>query len=334
MTKYGYVAYTFKVHKHGDQEPLPLGNLEEDKDAITILYGTLKGLNARGIKAGNRYLRAESTAGSGRIVKFRVAVGQSGITSDFLDPDVDDGVVFQRTNRHIESNSLRGLLIVPTWSHTGLLVLEVHGRAGAKTILCPALKRAFRHHTGLILDFSAVVDEAVLQQYLLNAEIKGITLRRSGLPSDIADVVEMGNSEENLGNLELRISPGRIKAFRQNIASKLRRDDTARRALLEVGGLEFSELSITMEVGQRRRTLTIDADRVPSFVYNLPGSAPLPDDSFFKEVITHVDEIAAAVGVNVGASWQTGQWSAEALSTTIELPAEESDDEQAPEIEN
>jgi hypothetical protein len=328
VTKYGYIAYTFSIHKHGSHDALPLGNIGTGQDSLVLLYGMLRGLGDKGIQSGNRYLRADSVEGSGRTVKFRVAVGQSGVTANILDPDDDDKLVFKRADHHIEASIRRGLLVTPTQSRSGLLILEVYGRAGAKSILCPALKRSFRHHTGLILDFAAVVDEEALRQYLEQAAIKGITLRRSGLPSDIADVVELAQNDTNVGNLELRITPGRIKAFRQNLVDKLRGDDRARRSLLQVGGLDFSDLSITMEVGQRKRTLTIDADRVPSFIYDLPGAAALSDDAFFKEALASVDEIARAVGVTVGASWQDTQWSPDALSTTLELPAEEPGDEQ------
>jgi hypothetical protein len=330
MPKNGYSAYTFSVHPHGQQaDVLPLGDLGDAGDGLTVLYGTLRGIADTGVLVGSGYLRTESAIGTGRIVKFRVAVGQGGITSDFLDQADDDKLVFKRTDKHIEANTLRGLLVAPSRSRSGLLILEMRGRSRAETILCPALKQAFRNHTGLILDFSAVVDEAALQQYLAQAAIKGITLRRSGLPSDIADVVNLARDDRNIGQLEMRITPGGIRAFTRTIVDKLRDDRTARRSLLQVGGLEFSDVSITMELGERQRTLRIDADHIPSFVYDLPGGEPLSHDAFFKEVLSSVEDIAQAFGVTVGRSWQDGAWSREVTETTIELPAEDPGDEQA-----
>jgi hypothetical protein len=329
MPKNGYSAYTFQIHHYGQHDSIALGDLGTAGDALNTLYGALRGMEDKGVIAGSKYIRTESATGTSRTVRFKVSVGQSGVTSDFIDPDDDNKLVFKRTDKHIEANTQRGLLVVPTRSLSGLLILETRGRSSAKTILCPALKRTFRHHTSLILDFSAIVDEAALQQYLNQAAIKGITLRRSGLPSDIADVVNLAQDNVNVGQLEMRITPGGIRAFTRSIVDKLRDDRQARRSLLQVGGLEFSDLSFTMELGERQRTLTIDADRVPSFVYNLPGGAPLSDDTFFKEIIGNVEEIAQAVGVTVGRSWQDGPWSREAAETIIELPAEDADDEQS-----
>ena len=94
-------------------------------------------------------------------------------------------------------------------------------------------------------------------------------MRRSGLPADIADEVELSRDDAETGKLELKITPGKIKQFQRQVISRLRGDDTARRRLLQLHGLEFDELSVGMTVGERQTTLTVTADRVPTFVYDL-----------------------------------------------------------------
>lgn len=329
MPKYGYSAYTFQVRPYGSKrDPLPLGELGSGRDGLVVLYGVFRGLMDRDVKVGDRHLRVESAIGQGRTVRFTVGLGNSGQTSSIIDPTNDDQVVFNRAAYHIEASPLRGLLLAPKNSKTGILALEVQGRSSARSILCPALKRGLRHHTGLILDFAAIADKAALEQYLNRAAIKAITLHRSGLPTDIADVVGLARNDVNVGDLELRIKPGGVRAFSRSLIEKLRGDNNARHSLLTVGNLDFSELSITLEVGARQKTLTVDAERVPSFVYNLPGGVAPSDDTFYKEALSSIDEIAQAVGVTVGTRWQDGSWSPAAAATKIELPVEESDDKQ------
>jgi hypothetical protein len=329
MMHHGYVVYSFRIHKFGSKEFLPLGALEGGEDALVLIYGALRGLQDRGVKEGNKYLHAGVIQPRGRMVRFKVDVGQSGSSSTFVDPEDEDRVVFRRSTHHVETSVRRCLLVAPTLSRTGLLVLEVHGRSGAKTILCPALKRAFRKHTGLIVDITAMVDEAALEHYLTQAALHEVTLRRTGLPSDIADAVDIGATESSAGSMELRISPGGIKRFASGLVAKLRGDQGARSRLLHVGGFEFSDLSVTMDVGDRRRTVTITADRLPNFVYDIPHHREITDEIFYGEVIASIDEIAEAAGVAVGTSWQDGEWSAEALATMLEIPAEEGTDDEA-----
>ncbi|MEU8404312.1 hypothetical protein AB0C28_54865 [Nonomuraea sp. NPDC048892] len=250
-----------------------------------------------------------------------VKIGQSGQTSEIIDPDNGEAVVFNRTGRHIETGRRRGMIIAPSGSYVGLLVLEAHGRSSAKTLLSTALKRGLLKHANHVLDIEAVVDDAALEEYVKKANVHAVTLRRAGLPTDIAEAVSMREADADKGQLELRITPGRIKQFQQNLIARLRGDDGARRRLLQVGGLEFSELSMSMEVGERKTTLTVTADRIPSFVYDL-GRTLLSDEVFFREVKSGAEEIGAALGMIVGAGWDAGEWTDKSLSELLLLPME------------
>ncbi|MEU0548408.1 hypothetical protein [Micromonospora sp. NPDC005979] len=321
--KYGYVLSAFRVRPHrGD--PQPLGKFDGKSDSLPILYGLLSGLTAEPVTQRQRHLSAKTVEPVGRSVRFSVKVGNSGQQSEFYDRDDDQTVVFLRDGRHIEHTTLRGLLMAPADSTTGLVALEVHGRVGAKSLLGPALSRGFSYHTGHILNISSVMDEEGLAKLLAEAEAHQITLRKSGLPQDVADAVEMSAQDAELGRLEMKITPGKIRQFKRSLVAKLRgEDDRVRRNLLHVTGIDFDELSVVMAVGERQTTLTVTAERVPSFVYDLPGRDRPDDSRFYDEVTRTINDISAAVGVHVRPGWDTGKWSGEALDTRLTLPQEE-----------
>jgi hypothetical protein len=157
---------------------------------------------------------ARGTSCVGRTVQFNVEIGQSGRTSQFFDPvAASDEPVFERADRHIETGLRRGLLVAPNRCTVGLLVTEVHGRSGVKSLLAPTLSRIFRHYTDHVLDIAAVVDEDALRQYLDAADIKEITLRRTGLPTDIADAVLFTAKDAEAGKLEMKIKTEAIALY-------------------------------------------------------------------------------------------------------------------------
>ncbi|WP_204027299.1 hypothetical protein [Sinosporangium siamense] len=293
---------------------------------LPLLYGLLRGLEDQSFTVKDKYLRVDKVAPLGRTVQFEAVVGRSGQTSEIIDPDHDEAVVFTRTGRHIETGRRRGMIVAPSHSRVGLLILEVYGRSGAKTLLSLALKRGLLKHSNHVLDVEAVVDESALEEYIKQANVRAVTLRRVGLPTDIAEAVSVGQVDAGKGQLELRITPGRIKQFQRNLISRLRGDDGARRRLLQVGGLEFSELSMSMDIGDRKTTLMVTADRIPSFIYDLGGTR-LSDEKFFGEVKSGAVEIGAALGMIVGAGWDAGEWSVESLSELLLLPVEVTPDD-------
>jgi hypothetical protein len=325
MTKYGYALFAFTVHRHGSK-PAVLGAFDEGSaDALPILYGLLRGLQKEAVSSKDRHLKVKNVTALGRTVRFAVKVGNSGQSSEFYDRDDEDTVIFTRNDRHIEHTTLRGLLVVPGGSITGLLAMEVHGRVGAKTLLAPELSRRFRAFSdNHILDIDAVADEDGLAKLLEEAQARQITLKRRGLTADVANAVEISSDDAETGRLELKITPGRVKQFQRLLITKLRgENDSTRQRLLHMGGIDFDELSVALTVGERNTTLTVTADRVPSFVYDLPrGRTPPDDNSFYREVLHTISDVASAVGVTVGAGWDTGTWSEEALKKRLILPQE------------
>jgi hypothetical protein len=319
--KHGYMAYAFEIHEYGAKKnPLKLGDLGGGgrPDAITLLYGALCGLRRDPFDDDERHLGVIAVEGIGRSVRFCVELGRSGIDSKLYQQG-SRTVEFTRTRDHIESGERRGLFVAPFQATKGLLVVEMEGRSGPKVILTKALKRIIRDNTGLIVDFFPLVDEDALEQYLNKAAVKAVTLRRSGMPRDIADAVEYSDFSQSAGTLEMRIIPdSRVGHFAKSVMAKLRGDEKTRRRLLQFNGIDFSELSFALEDGQR--TLTVTADRIPSFVYELSGRGRPDDRTFYAEISSGVQDMASALGIPVGTSWQSGVWSQEAQSTILLAP--------------
>jgi hypothetical protein len=324
MTKYGYVvAHTFRVHR-ARKDPEPLGDFDgSGRDALVVLYGILRGLAVTTVQDANRHLRARNVEARGRTVRFAIELGTSGQTSEFFDPAAGDRPVFNREDRHIETGVRRGLIYASSRAPVGLLITEVRGRSGAKTLLAPTLSRIFRHYTEHVLDIATIADEDALRQFLERASFKEVTLRRTGLPRDIADAVQFATEDAEAGKLEMRIKPGSVaRDYQRRIVERLRGDQDARRRLLQIHELDFSELSVSMEVGDRQTTLTVTADRVPTFVYDLPMRREPTDAEFYAEVRHAMPEIARAVGASVSTGWEAGEWSADARATLLAVPGE------------
>ena len=327
MATHGYMMFTFRIHRVRDRAtPLPLGEIQESgappKDALPIIYGIMRGLEGMRIDESNRHLTVSSVCGVGRCVTFAAQVGTSGQRSTIYDPSAASREpIFRRKPPHIENTHHRGLIVAPSRSATGLLILQAYRRRTGQSHLTPVLKRVFRRQTGLIIDFNSLVHEDALNDFLQRAEINEITLARAGLPTDIADIVEVEHGDVDLGRLKMTISRGRVKAFKRSIARKLQSDVQAREALLHVRGLDFNELSVKMNVGERATTLSVTAERVPSFVYQL--SREPDDDLFYKEVGEMVEEVAPVLAMPLSAGWRTEQWSPAAADTIIEVQQRE-----------
>lgn len=348
MTSYGYSLYTFAFHHHGQPDkPLTLGELLHKpdtpeaqavgwkNDALPILAAVLRGASQRR-EDKNRHLSITSVQGLGRSVRFTAQVGMSGQVSAFFDPDeMEDAPVFQRQDRHIEADERRGMFVVPANSPRGLLLLEAKGRATARDLITALVKRSVRHHTALITDFEAVVHEGALRQYLEQARLHAITLHRSGMPGDVADILEVGPQDREVARMKLTISPGSLKTFVRNLPDKFRQNDAARGALLRMKGLDFQELTIRLNDGQRQTTMLVNADRVPSFTYHLAsGKEPPPDEVFYDALINTVTAVAPAMGAIVSPGWHSGGWSEEGTTLVLPVPGQEvSEDGTAPETQ-
>ena len=123
--------------------------------------------------------------------------------------------------------------------------------------------------------------------------------------------------------MELKITPGKLKRFQQAIVGRLQGENSeSRRTLLHAHGLQFDELSVGMTVGERRTTLTVTAESVPTFVYDIRSRDIPSDDVFYSETHAAVREMAVAVGVGVTPGWEDGGWSPEAQAFSLNLPQE------------
>lgn len=344
MTSYGYQLFTFGIHKPRQPDNLILGELLHPSDSeqartagwkndsLYTIYGVLHGAEGRRIDSGTKHLTIKNVTGSGRCIRFTAEVGTSGQTSVFKDPHATTPV-FERGLQHIESGDHRGLLVVPARSRRGLLVLEARGRATGRPQIEALLKTSFRTHGGLVLDLAAIADSAALSAYIDRAAINAVTLKKHSLPPDVADYLDVPETERDYGGLELKINPGRARRFARTVVEKFRGEGPTRRGLLEMHQLHFDELQVKMDDGDRKVTLTVEADMAaPTFTYHLETSAALTDDQFYSEVLETVPGVAHGVGVMVRGNWQSEPWPDEMTQLVLDIPGSEvSDDGDPPE---
>lgn len=327
MPSYGYMVYRFNVHRHGKAgSPLRLGTLEDPNepgdagtDALDIVYGILQGMVGIPVTdAKSKHLTIETVTGVGRCVRFTCQLGQSGQESQISDPEDTESPAFRRTARHVEAIPSRGMLIVPNRSVHGLMVIEAHGRRTGRELFQGEVKRLFRVATSetLIMNFTPAIDEVALAQYLANAQVNSIGLRRNTIPKDLAEVMEMEQEEKSAGTLNMKVQ-GR---FKRDILHKLQQNAEARRRMLTVDGLEFDELNVKVQVGDRQTTVSVTGDQMPMFINVIDPKHRPPDDRFYSAVQAEVPQISRGLNVQLTGDWASRPWSEERKAFIIERP--------------
>ncbi|AEA27899.1 hypothetical protein Psed_5772 [Pseudonocardia dioxanivorans CB1190] len=327
MPSYGYMISQVCARKHAVKEPLRLGTLRPaddpsesgGADALELLYGIMHGLVDHRLTTGSdktRHLTIKSVTGIGRCVKFTYEIGRSGQASTITDPDDDSGSApFNRSPRHIETqhHPRRGLLVLPDRSTAGMLVVEAHGRSTRRDVLRDELKRSFRRVTdGLILDVDPVADAAALARYLEEANINAINLRRYSIPHDLAE--NMGQAEE-AGSFSMKTQI--TGPFKRVFLKRLQNESDVRRRLLVMNDLDYNELNVETQSGDRTLTMSVIGDQAPRFI-NVIGSSRPSDQDFYASVNGSVSEVASGLGVSLPSNWATEGWSPEGAAYRIE----------------
>jgi hypothetical protein len=338
MPSYGFLLSQVQVRRRAMKgEPLRLGTLQPPDDlsdsgldALRIIYGIMRGLRGYRIDESGtnarRHFTVASAEGVGRCVKFTANLGKSGQDSTINDPEAGaEADPFVRSRRHIETlnEPRRGLLLLPDRSTAGLLVVEAHGRSSWRDILTAELKRLFRQNTEqLVLDVNSVVDAAALARYLEEAKVNRLILRRYKLPRDFAGGLEMGAEEDDTFSMKTEIEG----PFRRVILNRLQENSAARRQLLVMNEMNYDELNVQVQVGDRRVTISVVGDRAPSIINVISGTRP-SDAAFYRAVTDMIAEIAPGVGVNLGDGWATSPWSDAGRAFIIERrPADSEED--------
>lgn len=334
MPSYGFLMSQIQIHRRAAKsEPLRLGTqlppddpADSGTDTLQILYGIMRGLQGeqldeRGANA-TRHFTVATVEGVGRCIRFTANLGKSGQDSTIKDPEADTDP-FVRNRRHIETlnDPRRGLILIPDRSTAGLLIVEAHGRSSWRDILRDELKRTFRQHTDqLVLDVNSVVDAVALARYLEEAKVNRLILRRYKLPKDFGNGLELGEEDETFSMKTEIAGP-----FRRRVLRRLQENSEDRRRLLVMNDMNYDELNVQVQVGERQATISVVGDRAPSIINVIGGTRP-NDATFYRAVTDSIAEMAPGVGVNLGDGWATTPWSEEGKAFIIERSATSEED--------
>lgn len=341
MSSYGYQVFSFRLHHNRQpEESLILGELLHPpqseagraagptNDALGVIAGVLRGAENKKIDKRQQHLTITKVKGEGRSIRFTAEVGTSGQESTFKDST--GRTKYQRGRGDIETLYNRALIVAPARSRAGLLVLEAQGRTTGRQQIESLLNTHIRNHTGLGLKIGAVVEGEALSQYLDRAKIHKVTLKKHSLPPDVADLVDVPETEREYGGLEMNITPGRMRRFARSVADKVRGENPTRSGLLEMHDLHFDELLVRMDDGDRKVTLTVSSDMsAPTFTYHLSGQRP-SDDAFYADVVATVPRAATGPGVIVGEGWQSGVWAERLAQFVLTVPGTEVSNDDSP----
>jgi hypothetical protein len=211
---------------------------------------------------------------------------------------------YQRQVDDAELLPLRNIFIVPEHGTVALLMTERVGKNGLISILGPVMRRTFSSlYTEFVIEIEPLAPAAAIKHSIEDGKIKAIRLVKYGIPSDVADQYMLGQHEEQLGNMELYLRPGRNRFFGKSIADVID-DDDRKAGLLEFNGVTYDDIKLEVRVGNQNRTLTITREIPPRVTFPISPQAatdalgrPL-DEAFYGHATDVARELSLDLGIN------------------------------------
>jgi len=210
------------------------------------------------------------------------------------------------------------LFVVPERGDYAVCMDQRIGMSSLPKLFWREFRRAARRHHKILIDISQSADAAAWDAFLDGAErLHQVTYIQE--PDDIAD----GKLLEVLVGLrkyqvtrdpDAQSLPLELLDLLRNRGSAKNRRRADKLVMLPRDFGEPSEVSVTVETGDSRRTLDVVSEEYPTFIYGFAskGKEPTPDVflSDAREVAKHLleDQLDCDLGA---ASWRDAVWSDE-----------------------
>ena len=284
MARFKLVPYIVRIRKKHARKFRKLSDVDgEGNDGVNLILDCLGGLKqARIMDDSQRTLLLEELESKGRDILGLTKAGDYGLVADFL--DVDSGVLRPEARREVDAEMVPFFFHfrMPKKAKKGLLILQMTGVSGIKTILEQVLNECLEH-----LDLKIVLNRLVSQELLQQVEgsrLIELRLIRYDVPRDIAEQVHQGGAEEIVEERLYRPK----RALQIRLAERLREALAEREArYYEVLGEQYDEIKAVIKRGSSYITLTFGEGRgiresMPLDDENLPLEGGFPSFGFLK----------------------------------------------------
>ena len=214
----------------------------------------------------------------------------------------------------------QSLLVVPVAGDYAICVDHRIGVSGLPRLFWLEFRRAVRKHHKLLVDISQAADGAAWEAFLDDAE-KLIQVTYTNKPDDIADgavVTEAVGVRKYSANRYpgAESLPTRLLLFLRG--TKKERQQAADLVLVPEDFGEVSEVSVTVESGGIQRTVSVDAEQWPAFVYNFSGTGAPSPDTFISDAREAARKLLTEqLDCELPTDWRDSAWSPERLDARL-----------------
>ncbi|MDG4861145.1 hypothetical protein P8605_23720 [Streptomyces sp. T-3] len=334
MAKHSFASYAVRIRKNREKDYLVLDNFDgTGADLLKEFYGFLQHLQERPyeIPKKERSLEAQGIRQENRSLCVKLASGFFGAQSRIRER-ATGAVVFQKEEDHVDLTDLRNYMILPYNSTAGLLFTERFQGNGVIASLSEAFKKAFAaKFNGYTLEINSMTSEAAFGVYLESGELRKIRLVRQAIPHDVADALGLGNTERDLGSLEVVLRPPRLTAFGKRKIQSVISGETDVSSMLEWRGVEYGEMKVEVKIANSTRTLSVSSGTTPAMLYDLDaelqrdGAPALTDDWVYAKAKELAEDLGQTMGLSADLMRREFEWPQLWDHYRLEVPVDPND---------
>jgi hypothetical protein len=340
-------------HKPKIEGPLPLSNFDgRGGDLLKTLDAFVRGLleHNQMVKRGDDHFgQPTEIVRSGRTLSLQMMGGLSGRERSVR---LDSTAVEQKLKRDgLLSTEFQMWVVVPQNSTVGWLLVEKDGGDTLPSVWRREFVRAFKaRHPGYKVTISQIRNDAfwrLLEQGLDDPRVLDIKVLRRVGPSHRETQtrgfpLNVSKSEETVYRAnEGRITGRQLKRIRRFFTVSKRTDgtiveidlaDDARDEFAE--GLDIRlandvlEITVRALIDGRQKTIRFSGAREPAESYVVEGlrGTRVTPETFRKECRGHTVDLARVSGAPLADKWDTGEWTAVAQVSPLEVPFDDPED--------
>ncbi len=259
MANYFLSSYTIRLVDKSSGEMLPIDNFYQGTDLYTIFNQNLNSLmtSLSHDSTAQKLLRVSHYSPSARIMSGIIETGEYGYESELY--DIQSSVVaHHRTVNEAEMLPFYFLAHLPSHSDEGIILLQRFQQFGIKTIFTNYFEQYFEaNYPDIAIKIYPLVPQDLISQYLRYGRVIKIRFIKFNIPSDLADIVAHGHSEEE-GEIEFV-----IKAKRRGhleVVDRITEVLQGRREvryLYELRDFEYDSVKIEVDINGRHRTIDL-----------------------------------------------------------------------------
>lgn len=304
MPNYFLSSYTIRLVDRDSGEILPIDDFLPGTDLYIVFNQNLTSLstNLSHDSTAQKLLRVSRYSPGPRMMSGIIETGEYGYESELY--DIQSGVVaHHRTVNEAEMLPFYFLAHLPNQSDEGILLLQRFQQFGIKTIFTNYFEQYFEaHYPDVSIKIYPLVPQDLISEYLRDGRVIKIRFIKFNIPSDLADFVAHGHSEEG-GEIEFTIKAkrrghldivDRVSEFLQG-----RREVTS---LYELRDFEYDNVKIEVDIRGRRRTIDLShLERLNSY-FDISDEVQIGDnghpvyDSIHSIASTLLSDLSSAIG--------------------------------------